>query len=237
MDVINADCALDGYDLVIAPMLYMVRDGFAERVDAFVKRGGQFVTTYWSGIVNETDLCHLGGFPGPLRPVLGIWAEEIDGLYDEERNAVSGLAGNEAGLCGPYEVTHLCDLIHLEGARALASYDGDFYAGRPAVTVNEHGTGRAYYVASRNDLAFQRDFFGHLIETLALPRALPALPEGVTAQCRSDGEQEFVFVQNFANAERLVTLPGGHSDMVSGEALSDSLVLPPFGCRVLRRAR
>lgn len=237
VDVINADCALDGYDLVIAPMLYMVRDGFAERVDAFVKRGGQFVTTYWSGIVNETDLCHLGGFPGPLRPVLGIWAEEIDGLYDEERNAVTGLAGNEAGLCGPYEVTHLCDLIHLEGARALASYDGDFYAGRPAVTVNEHGTGRAYYVASRNDLAFQRDFFGHLIETLALPRALPALPEGVTAQCRSDGEQEFVFVQNFANAERLVTLPGGHSDMVSGEALSDSLVLPPFGCRVLRRAR
>ena len=63
------------------------------------------------------------------------------------------------------------------------------------------------------------------------------MPEGVTAQCRSDGEQEFVFVQNFANAERLVTLPGGHSDMVSGEALSDSLVLPPFGCQMCIRDR
>nr|AIA90722.1 CAZy families GH42 protein [uncultured Cronobacter sp.] len=29
-------------------------------------------------MVNESDLCHLGGFPGPLRKLLGIWAEEID---------------------------------------------------------------------------------------------------------------------------------------------------------------
>ncbi len=31
VDIINADCDLSGYKLVIAPMLYMVREGFAER--------------------------------------------------------------------------------------------------------------------------------------------------------------------------------------------------------------
>ena len=34
--------------------------------EAFVKAGGTFVATYWSGVVDENDLCFLGGFPGPL---------------------------------------------------------------------------------------------------------------------------------------------------------------------------
>lgn len=236
VDIINADVDLSGYQLVIAPMLYMVRDGFAERVDAFVKQGGRFVTTYWSGVVNETDLCHLNGFPGPLRPIMGVWAEEIDGLYDHESNSISGLSGNEQGLVGPYQVTHLCELIHLEGARALATYDSDFYAGRPAVTVNDYGKGQAYYIASRNDLAFQRDFFTTLIQTLALPRALPTdLPYGIVAHRRDDGENEFIFVQNYTATPQHITLPAAYEEMTTGSTLSGSITLSGYGCRILRR--
>ncbi len=236
VDVINADCDISQYQLVIAPMLYMVRDGFAERVDAFVQAGGNFVASYWSGVVNESDLCHLGGFPGPLRPILGIWAEEIDGLYDHETNSVSGIAGNALELAGPYEVTHLCERIQLEGAQALATYGSDFYAGEPAVTVNAHGAGKAYYVASRNDLAFQRDFFGKLATDLQLPQALATeLPLGVTAQRRTDGEQEFVFVQNYTGLPKTVSLPASYQEMTTGETLQGSLDLAAYGCRVLSR--
>ena len=55
VDVIDADVDLSPYQLVIAPMLYMVREGFAERAEAFVANGGHLVTTYWTGIVNESD--------------------------------------------------------------------------------------------------------------------------------------------------------------------------------------
>ena len=72
---------------------------------------------------------------------------------------MQGLAGNQCGLQGPYQVRHLCELIHTESAQTLATYRDDFYAGRPAVTVNGFGKGKAWHVASRNDLAFQRDFF------------------------------------------------------------------------------
>ena len=65
-------------------------------------------------------------FPGPLRKLLGIWAEEIDCLNDGERNLVQGLAGNEGGLQGPYQVRHLCELIHAETAQPLATYRDDF---------------------------------------------------------------------------------------------------------------
>jgi beta-galactosidase len=71
----------------------------------------------------------------------------------------------------------------------LATYRDDFYAGRPAVTVNRFGKGKAWHVASRNDLPFQRDFFAAIINELALPRAIDGdFPPGVVATARTDGE-------------------------------------------------
>lgn len=236
VDIINADCDLSRYKLVIAPMLYMVRQGFAEKAEAFVSQGGQFVATYWSGIVNESDLCHLGGFPGPLRPLLGIWAEEIDCLTDSETNTVRGLPGNALGLQGAYQAHHLCELVNLEGATALAVYGDDFYAGHPAVTVNAFGQGKAWYIASRNNIAFQRDFFLRIAADLALPRAIATdFPPGVTAQRRSDGESEFIVVQNYSEKAKTLHLPVAYQDMVAGEPLGGDLRLPPWGCRVLSR--
>lgn len=235
VDVINADADLGGYALVIAPMLYMVRDGFAARVEQHLRQGGHFVASYWTGVVNESDLCHLGGFPGPLRPLLGIWAEEIDSLTDDETNGVRALAGNALGLQGAYQARELCEHIHLEGATALAVYESDFYAGKPAVTVNSVGQGQAWYIASRNDRAFHRDFYGALIAKLALPRALAVdFPPGVTAHRRTDGEQSFVFLQNFTAQTHSIALPADIFDLIDGEPLTGTLSIPPWGCRVLR---
>ncbi len=122
VNVVSMDSDFASYRLLIAPMLYMVRPGVAERIDKFVRKGGTFVATYWSGIVNESDLCFLGGFPGPLRRVLGIWAEEIDALYDGQTNVVIPAAKNGLGLTGRYKARELCDLIHAESAQVLAKY-------------------------------------------------------------------------------------------------------------------
>lgn len=159
VDVINMEQDLSKYKLLVAPMLYMVKEGVAERIEGFVKNGGTFINTYWSGIVNETDLCFLGGFPGPIKDVLGIWSEEIDALYDNDSNYISMLENNIFALCGRYEVGVLCDLIHTTSADVLASYGQDFYAGRPALTVNQFGEGKAYYIASRNEDDFLTDFY------------------------------------------------------------------------------
>ena len=56
-DLIGMDQALDGYHLVAAPLNYMYKPGYAERVREFVKKGGIYVTTCFSGLVDETDRC------------------------------------------------------------------------------------------------------------------------------------------------------------------------------------
>lgn len=237
MDVIDMEEDFSGYKLVVAPMLYMVRPGVGERIQQFVEAGGTFVATYWSGIVDEFDLCFLGGFPGPLRKTLGIWSEEIDALHDHDVNGIVTNDGGGLGLAEVYEAVELCDLIHLETAEALAVYRSDFYAGRPALTVNQLGKGRAYYIASRNKEPFHSDFYRKLVEQTGVRRALPVeLPPGVSSSIRTDGESDYIFVMNFSGEAKRVTLDGGeYRDIISGEALGAELELAPYGVKVIKK--
>lgn len=236
-DVISMEADLSRYKLVIAPMLYMVRQGVGERIEKFVENGGCFVATYWSGIVDENDLCFLGGFPGPLRKTLGIWAEETEGLYDHDRNGIRLTDGNALGLTGEFEAHELCELVHTEGAETLGVYTDDFYAGRPALTVNKLGAGRAYYLATRAMGSFYDEFYRLVVSEAGVRRALHTeLPTGVTAQLRSDGETEYVFLLNFSGQPQNVALDErAYADMESGEETPGTVVLPVNGVRMLKR--
>ena len=235
VDIIGAREDFSQYRLVIAPMLYMTHPGVGERIEAFVREGGTFVTTYWSGIVNENDLCHLGGFPGPLREVTGIWSEEIDTLHSDENNSVV-ISENSLGLSGSYGVKDFCDLIHAESAQVLAVYGDDFYAGRPALTVNSFGNGDAYYIAARTGEDFLDDFYNALMEKLSLTRIIEAkLPCGVTAQQRTDGQNRYIFIMNFNAKKEEICLAGIYTDILTGEERQGILELAPFDVKVLKQ--
>ncbi len=177
----------------------------------------------------------MGGWPGPLRKTLGIWSEEIDALYENDANAVLPTAANGLGLSGEYVAREFCDLIHAETATVLATYGADFYAGGPALTVNELGNGRAYYVASRNDERFLDDFYAALGGQLNLLRALDAeLPSGVSAQLRTDGSRRFVFLMNFNPGPTTVDLgSASRTDLLTGATVQGPTALPGYGVLVL----
>ena len=230
VDVIAEEAIFTPYKMVIAPMLYMIKPGVAERLTKFVENGGTLVATYWSGIVDENDLCFLGGWPGNgLRKLFGIWDEEIDTLNPEERVTVKIERGVELGLKDAYTARDYFALIHAEGAQVLATFGNDFFAGRPALTVNNFGNGQAYYVASRNDSQFLDDFFFSLTRKLKLSRNLEVdLPIGVTAQMRTDGENKFLFIMNFNSTQITLNLNDKkYTDLISGTSIKNSLLLEP----------
>jgi len=241
VDVIDQTAALEGYRLVITPMLYLLRPGMAQKLKDFVAAGGVWVATYWTGIADETDLCFTGGWPGAgLREVLGVWDEEIDAGYPQDANTVVMKAGNALKLKGSFAARELFGLIHAESAKVLATYGGDFYAGRPALTVNGFGQGEAYYVAARTEADFLSAFYGALIDRLELAPALDAeLPEGVSAQLRTDGKTDYVFVMNFNATSSTVTLKAkpARRDLLTGKAVKGALELEPYGVRVLASER
>ena len=142
VDVISVDDNFDQYDLIAAPVLYMVKQGFAEKISDYVTRGGKFITTFMSGMVNESDNIYTGGYPGPLKNVTGVWVEESDAIVPGQE-VTAEFEENELQ-CGL-----ICDLIHPNSAKILAKYSSEFYAGTPAVTVNNYGNGKAWYIGSK----------------------------------------------------------------------------------------
>ena len=189
VDVVGPDADLTRYKIVLAPMLYSLPQGFAERVEAFVEAGGTFVTTYLTGWVDGSGLVFEEGLLGPLRRVLGVWSEELDALPEGGTNAVQfdGRA---------YGCARFCEMIHPTTAETLGVYERDFYAGRPALTVNRYGSGRAYHVASRNEAAFTGAFLRGIAEEAGIRPLLDVLPEGVTAQRRVGADRVYIFLMN-----------------------------------------
>ncbi|WP_168121739.1 beta-galactosidase [Paenibacillus sp. HB172176] len=238
-DIIGSEDGFEGYKLIVAPMLYLCSEETGRKLQQFVEDGGTLVTTYWSGVVNETDLCHLGGFPGPLRKTLGIWAEEIEALHDHEANSITMLEGNALGLQGSFKAVELCELIHSEGAEALAVYGESFFAGRPALTVNKLGAGRAYHMAARHQDDFLNAFYVGIVRDCGIKRAVDAvLPAGVTAQVRTDGLKDYIFLMNFSGILQEITLDDcSYTDAESGLPIEQQLKLDVHGVRVVCRTR
>lgn len=234
VDVIDMDQDIEKYKVIVLPVLYMLKPGFAERLTRWVERGGIAITTYWSGIINDTNLCYTTGFPGPLRELFGVWSEEIDALYDDENNfaVVNGLSLPSA----EYEIKYFCDLIHSEGAKVLAEYKTDFFAGRPCLTENKFGEGKAYYIAFRDEGDFTTDFINHVIDEAQLELSLNTyLPDGVTAHTREDDENKFIFLQNYNDEEKTVDLNGTYYSITDEKELSGVITLEAYSLKILKK--
>ena len=193
VQIINQDSDLTGYKFIVAPMLYMLREDFAAKLRAFVENGGTLVMTYWSGVVNETDLCYLGDTPHHLTDVLGLRQLEIDAMYDgETRRCVSTADGVPEVAFGSV----LCEVAKCEGAAPMMVYDEDYFAGAPAVAVNAFGKGKAYYIATRFEKDFYKPFYEMVCEGCVSSCWPGHLPEGVMASQRGD----YVILSNTTDA-------------------------------------
>lgn len=231
-DMVSVEEDFSKYEILIAPVMYMVKPGFAKKVEEFVAGGGTFVTTFFSGIVNENDLVTLGGYPGELRSVLGIWAEEIDALLPDRTNQIV-MKEAWGALSGQYECGLLCDLIHAEGAEVLAEYGSDFYQGMPVVTVNSFGKGRAYYVASSPDAAFLQGFLKNLCEEKGIQPLLDA-PEGVEVARRVKDGKAFLFLLNHNEGAAEVEIGSeAYKDLLAQTEVSGTVQVPGRGVVIL----
>lgn len=230
VDLVFPDSDFSRYDLIVAPLLYMVKAGVGEKIEAFVADGGTFVATYLSGLVDDTDLAFENGYPGALSRVLGVWVEEIDALYPDQRNTIVMVDGS-----GEYPCQHIADLLHAEGADVLATYGSDFYAGMPVLTRNAFGAGAAYYIASDPDPAFLDRFYGELLRQhgIAAPFAAPA---GVEVATRVKDGQPIWFLLNHNAAPASVDIGAEpRHDLLSGETLNGVVALEGYGVRILAK--
>ena len=230
---INADIVfpledLSSYSLVVLPMYYAVSKEAGEWLKEYVKNGGTVVATYLTAYVNENTLAYLGGFPGAgLGEVFGLYAEELDTLYPTDSNSVLMKDGNKA------LVKDYCEVIKLTGAEVLGTYESDFYAGMPAVTVHSYGKGKAYYIGTRMEETDLIKFFTPIWSECGIKEK--ELPEGVEYLTRTaeDGST-FDFYVNYNATPATVQLAQNGTTLLNGEAVSGKVEILPFNAVVVK---
>ena len=135
-----------------------------------------------------------------------------------------------------YEGKELCEIIHSKGASVLAVYASEFYAGMPAMTVNEYGKGRAYYQAFRDLGDFKNRILGEVIESLPLERALNIkMPYHTSAHVRHGEKGTYLFVENYSEKQHTIPLCGEYTDMITGEKCTEAQ-LSEFETRVFKKS-
>lgn len=229
VDIIGRDSDFSKYKLLVAPMLYMVDEALEKKLCDYAENGGTILAALFTGTVNENDLCHLGGIPcGRLKELFGIYNEETDSLYPYDSNTVLMNDGKQ------FKALDYCEIIHTVTAEAIGHYSKDFYKGFPALTVNSYGKGRAYYAAFRDEGEFSDYIIEKIIHQVGIDSCFDGeIPYGVTAHSRTDGEKNFVFLQNFTDKSVSLKTEKHWFTVESLSEISDIIKLSPYETVIL----
>jgi beta-galactosidase len=218
VDVVAPDADLTGYRTVVVPSLYLTTSGAADNLTRYVEGGGALVVSYFSGIVDENDTVHAGGYPGALREVLGVEVDEF--LPLREGGGVRLDDGTAADVWTERVVPTTAEVV-------LRYADGPA-EGEPAVTRNIYGRGQAWYVSTRLDPEGLAGVLGGLLP----PPVVEGLPEGVEAVRRVGDGGAFLTVVNHTGVEAKAAVTG--TDVATGERVDGTLAVPAGGVRIVR---
>ena len=229
VDIISPTAVFEPYDLIIAPVWYMVTETEGKRITDYVEQGGHFITTFFSGVVNENDLVHSGGYPGVLKQVLGIWVEEVDALPPGSENVMSWQGKS-------YPATLLCEIIHCNEAIALSTFERDFYAGGPAITENQYGKGKAWYIGTRLDEAFYDQFITSITNEIGINRVMET-PIGVEVTRRQSENNQYTFILNHNEHTEEIIIDDCYSELLSDQTYhkGDILVINRKDVKILKK--
>ena len=221
---------LSRYRLVFAPSLHLMAGGEADRLKLYVQNGGTLVTTFNTGLVDEHQIAPDTGYPHDLTDLFGMEVVEFDPLPPGEENHLT--------FKGSFPTTHLhsarlwCDLIEPKDCQVLAIYAKDFYAGKPAMTMNTFGLGKAIYIGTMSHQHFYTDLAVWLRQMCNL-HPLLKVPDTVEVSMRQKEGTKVFFLLNHQNSPVRIQFYKPMHDFLTGSTFSGNYDLPPHGVLVL----
>jgi beta-galactosidase len=223
---------LSGYRLVVAPASYLLRADDAANLTAYVDGGGTLLVSYFSGLVDEHDRVHEGGFLAPLRDALGLTVEEFLPLRaGDEVGLAYGTGPDGAGLTG----TVWADDIALAGAQVVASYVDGPKPGGAAITRHEHGAGTGWYVSTRLDVGALATLMADVYADAGLSPS--GLAEDLEVVRRHGETADYVVAVNHSATDLKLPVEAVAdpvTDLLTGEPVTGEVPVPAGGARVLR---
>ncbi len=219
---------LKHYKLVIAPALNVMDTELQEQLQAYVEDGGNLVITFRSGTRHSDNSMTETPIPGYFQAMAGIEVEEFDVLNNKETAAVTGVFGQGAA-------SAWADVIRCCGAEALARYSSQFYAGRAAVTSNQVGRGKVYYIGCDLDGPAVLRLLGYISRQAGAEPALKHPSPGVEAVPKKSADgSDYLVLLNHNDHDVTVSVERAYRDLLGEKEGSGEFLLKPYGAAVLQ---
>jgi beta-galactosidase len=221
---------LSKYKLVFVPSLQLLSGGEADLLKLYVQNGGTLVGTFNTGLVDEHSMAPDNGYPHDLTDLFGLEVLEFDPLPPGEENHLT--------FKGAFPTSHLhparlwCDIIEPQGCQVLATYAKDFYSGKPAMTINTFGLGKAVYIGTQSHQHFYHDLVTWLRQMCNL-HPLLKVPDTVQVSMREKEGTKIYFLLNHQNSPVRIQFYKPMHDFLTGHTFSGNYDLPPHGVLVL----
>ena len=218
------------YKIVFAPSLHLLSDGEADRLKLYVQNGGTLISTFNTGLVNENNIAPDNGYPHDLTDLFGLEVQEFDMLPPGEDNHLTFKGAFQTSHMHPARVW--CDLIEPKGCQILATFGKDFYAGKPAITMNTFGLGKAIYIGTQSHQHFYHDLVAWLRQMSGL-HPLLKVPENIEVSMREkEGSRVYFLLNHQASPVRIQFYKPMH-DFLTGQNIVGNYDLPPHGVLVI----
>lgn len=187
VDVISQNESLEGYRIVCAPQMHVHADGVAQRLEAFARQGGTVIITTRSGVKDIHNNACITQLPGEYSKMAGVHGVEYMSM-GHEIIPVQFADGTRLN------AKQWCDILQADKAEVLARFDGDFFAGSPAITRNSFGSGKVYYIGTVGTQPLYHRIARMACEEMGLP-IINGIPERVEVTTRTGekGSARFVF--------------------------------------------
>lgn len=211
IDVIRYDHDFSNYKILLIPIMKMVDEELAKRLEAFTAAGGTVIMSYRAGVKNKDNNIRFGEMvPGPLSNLLGIEIDESESLLGGRTAEIVDLNGG-LSTCSIWR-----DMVHPTTAKPVSHYHDPYYSNYACVTMNHFGKGKAYYIGADVDHSVMEP----LCKRIALEAELTVYhsDEGIEVTERIVNGEKYLMVIN-------------HSETKGCFAEID---VQPFGCVICK---
>lgn len=237
-NVIRLSARRHDYKVIILPEYALLTGEEAECLRAFVAEGGTLIMTAYSATLDENGQVFGMPRPGLLEDVFGLRVAGFD-RTDSVWNFTASSRITESGgkrhelLCVKAAEPFYIDVDYYEQLEfhSAKSYVDFAENGLCAVSVNEYGKGRAFYVAAENNAELLTWLLESLTDELDLKRGL-TVPDGVQARKIAEGQYFYV---NTTGQEISVPLEEAGYGVLAEQVLERELVLPAYGAELVVR--
>ncbi|MEO6115943.1 MAG: beta-galactosidase [Pseudolysinimonas sp.] len=225
VDFVHPDSVLTGYQVVVAPMLYLLSERGAHNLSSFVEGGGHLLVTPYTDIVDEKNGFRDGGFQTQLRHVLGATSLEFGALALRQGGSSREGGPGEThavatGEPGEFTGWYLAEQLELQGATPRARFSTGRRCGEPALTSNQFGEGVGYYLATLPTLDGVEAIAAWLLSQAGVEMKHQDLPATVEVVQRGNA----TVVMNHGGEEAQTAFSG--RDVLSGRTVTSINLAP-----------